>query len=62
MAGGGRLVDVADAWQLIAAVWGWPPSELEHMGMPELAEWTRRAQEQLRRASEKPRRGQGMRW
>jgi hypothetical protein len=36
---------------VIAAAWGWPPSEMDRMGLAELMDWEARAERWLRAKS-----------
>jgi hypothetical protein len=39
---------VEDAWEVIAAAWGWPPSEMSLMTLAEVMDWQARAEAQIK--------------
>ena len=46
---------VEDAWEVIAAAWGWPPSEMCGMTLGEVMDWEARAEAQIKaRAGKRP--------
>lgn len=39
---------VESAWAVVAAAWGWPPSEMDRMTLGEVMDWEARAESQLK--------------
>lgn len=44
-----------ELWAVIATAWGWPPSEMDRMTVPELVGWAELARQVLQAGAVSPR-------